>query len=212
MLGVLFYQNQKKMENLITFKPTEANRRILEINAENSGMSENELINHFIANNPSKHRPIIDRHESTIKSKSEEIELYQKQIATLNDEKDSLQQRVAELKSKVNFLNQEKANFVPDNEELETALFELRRANAKIDTMSEMVEIYDMNLLDECFNEVYGSTLRLSGDSDEEFEMNNKADLVRALLTQYSLHLEGCKTEIEEDEDKEDDDDDDGNE
>jgi predicted RNase H-like nuclease (RuvC/YqgF family) len=207
MLDVLFYQNEKEMEykeqSLITFRPTEASRRILDVNSENSGMTENELMNHFIQNNSSKHRPVIDQHENTIKSQSEEIESYQEQIATLNDEKKTLEQRVSEYKSKVEFLNKEKANFVPDNEELETALYDLRRANAKISDLEEMVEISDMDLLDECFKEVYGSTLRLSGDSDEEFEMNNKADLMRALLTQYKLHLDGCRTEIEEDEEEE---------
>jgi predicted RNase H-like nuclease (RuvC/YqgF family) len=191
-------------DNLITFRPTEANRRILEINSENSGMTEDELMNHFIANNSSKQRPIIERHESTIKSQSEEIESYQEQISTLEDKNNALENRVSELKSKVNFLNKEKATFVPDSQELEDALFNLKRVSSQHDVLFEKLETYETELLDDCFEKVQGSTLLLTGDSDEEFEILTRANLVNALVFQYSLHLKGLETEIDEEEEEED--------
>ncbi len=206
-------------DSLITFRPTEASRRILTINAENNGMNENELMNHFIENNSSKHRPVIDKHENTIKSQSEEIEGYQEEIESLKDDKSNLQIMLQDYKSKVEFLNKEKINFVPDTEELEFTSAELEKAKGRIAEMSEFItenrsdikrlsgslEAYETDLLDDCFWKVQGSILKLHGDtSEQEFEILTKADLVNALLTQYALHLKGFETEIDEEEEDED--------
>jgi chromosome segregation ATPase len=206
-------------DSLITFRPTEASRRILTINAENNGMNENELMNHFIENNSSKHRPVIDKHENTIKSQSEEIGSYQDEITSLKEDKSNLQIMLQDYKSKVDFLNKEKCNFVPDTEELEFTTAELEKAKAKIAEMDAFIrenrsdikrlsgslEAYETDLLDDCFWKVEGSILKLHGDeSEQEFEILTRADLVNALLTQYALHLKGFETEIDEEEEDED--------
>jgi chromosome segregation ATPase len=204
-------------DSLITFRPTETARKILKINAENNGMNENELMNHFIENNSSKHRPVIDKHENTIKSQSEEIEGYQEEIESLKDDKSNLQIMLQDYKSKVDFLNKEKCNFVPDTEELKFTTAELEKANKKVDEtemylaefrsdikrLSGSLETYETDLLDDCFWKVQGSILKLHGDeSEQEFEILTRADLVNALLTQYALHLKGFETEIDEEEDE----------
>ncbi len=204
-------------DSLITFRPTETARKILKMNAENNGMDENELMNHFIENNSSKHRPVIDKHENTIKSQSEEIESYQDEITSLKEDKSNLQIMLQDYKSKVDFLNKEKCNFVPNTEELEFTTAELEKANRKVDEtqmnfaefrsdikrLSGSLEAYETDLLDDCFWKVEGNTLKLHGDeSEQEFEILERADLVNALLTQYALHLKGFETEIDEEEDE----------
>jgi chromosome segregation ATPase len=207
-------------DSLITFRPTETARKILKINAENNGMNENELMNHFIENNSSKHRPVIDKHENTIKSQSEKIEGYQEEIESLKDDKSNLQIMLQDYKSKVEFLNKEKSNFVPDTAELEFTMSELEKAKTEIaelmprlkeyhsdvKRLSNSLGEYETDLLDDCFWKVQGSILKLHGDeSEQEFEILEKADLVNALLTQYALHLKGFETDIDE-EDEEDED------
>ena len=204
-------------DSLITFRPTETARKILRMNAENNGMNENELMNHFIENNSSKHRPVIDKHENTIKSQSEEIEGYQEEIESLKDDKSNLQIMLREYKSKVGFLNKEKCNYVPDTAELEFTTAELEKAKDRITETEEIIteyrsdikrlsgslEAYETDLLDDCFWKVEGNTLKLHGDeSEQEFEILERADLVNALLTQYALHLKGFETEIDEEEDE----------
>jgi FtsZ-binding cell division protein ZapB len=190
-------------DNLIAFRPNEKSRRIINSNKENTGMSDNELMNYFIVNNQSKQRPIIDKHEGTIKSQSEEIEAYQEEIETLKEDKLNLQQTVSEYKSKVSFLNAEKENFV-HIEELEKAQDDFEKAKYRIVAMDDTIRSYETNLLDDCFENVKGITLYITGDSDEEFEISTKADLVNALVFQYSLHLKGFETEIDEEEEDED--------
>ena len=206
-------------DSLITFRPTETARKILKINAENNGMNENELMNHFIENNSSKHRPVIDKHENTIKSQSEKIEGYQDEIESLKDDKSNLQIMLQDYKSKVDFLNKEKCNYVPDTAELEFTSSELEKAknriaeteeiiteyHADIKRLSGSLEAYETDLLDDCFWKVQGSILKLHGDeSEQEFEILERADLVNALLTQYALHLKGFETDIDEEEEDED--------
>jgi FtsZ-binding cell division protein ZapB len=190
-------------DNLIAFRPNETSRRIINLNKENTGMSDNELMNYFIVNNQSKQRPIIHKHEGTIKSQSEEIEAYQEEIETLKEDKLNLQQTVSEYKSKVSFLNAEKENFV-HIEELEKAQDDFEKAKYRIVSMDDTIRSYETNLLDDCFENVKGITLYITGDSDEEFEILTKADLVNALVFQYSLHLKGFDTEIDEEEEDED--------
>ena len=204
-------------DSLITFRPTETARKILRMNAENNGMNENELMNHFIENNSSKHRPVIDKHENTIKSQSEEIEGYQEEIESLKDDKSNLQIMLQDYKSKVDFLNKEKCNYVPDTAELEFTTAELEKAKDRITETEEIIteyrsdikrlsgslETYETDLLDDCFFKVMGLKLKLHGDeSEQEFEILERADLVNALLTQYALHLKGFETEIDEEEDE----------
>lgn len=208
---------ENTQDGLITFRPTESNRRILRINAENNGMNENELMNQFIENNSSKHRPVIDKHENTIKFQSDEIESYQDEITSLKEDKSNLQIMLQDYKSKVDFLNKEKCNFVPDTAELEFTSSELEKEKAKIAEMDAFIrenrsdikrlsgslEAYETDLLDDCFWKVQGSILKLHGDeSEQEFEILERADLVNALLTQYALHLKGFETEIDEEEDE----------
>ena len=97
------------------------------------------------------------------------------------------------LQSKIDSLNEE---LNEKREEIEEIRHERNRASCLLDE-------YETELLDKCFNQVFGSTLTLNGDdTNEEFEILSKGDLVRALLTQYSFHLKGFDTEIDEEEDE----------
>jgi ribosomal 50S subunit-associated protein YjgA (DUF615 family) len=198
-------------ENPVTFRPTELSRRIIKTNLDNTGMNQNALINYFIENNPSKITPIINKHQATIAGNSLTIEAHETEIDKLKTERSELISNLEELRSQIDFLNEEKINYVPDDEDNNEHLEKIKQLQSEIyEGQSHINELnqhirelkldIDEELFEKCLNKVFGISVTVSGDSSKrEFLIMSKSDLIDALVYQYSLHLKCLDVEIEED-------------